>query len=63
MKNNQELFNATDEVAEKMYDSSYYKSTSQTEKGLSVTHEQVSDVYVEGTNDGNIEENTGENNM
>lgn len=62
MKNDQELFNATEEVAEKMYDPSFYKGISQTEKGLAVTHEQVSDVYVEGTNDGNVEENAGENN-
>ncbi|WP_289135985.1 YozQ family protein [uncultured Brevibacillus sp.] len=46
-----------------MYDPSYYKSTSQTEKGLAVTHEQASDVYVEGTNDGNIDEKTRENNV
>lgn len=59
MKNNQDQFQASDEVAEKMYESSYYKSHSVTEKGLAITHEQVSDVYMEGTNDGKIDKNAG----
>ncbi len=43
-------------VAEKMYDPSDYDGKDQLSKGLAVTHEQVSDDYVEGTIDGRIDE-------
>lgn len=63
MSNDQELFTAAEEVADKMYDPSFYKSDSITEQGLAITHEQVSDNYMEGTNDGRIDENAGKKNI
>lgn len=38
-------------VAEKNYEPSNYKGTTQFEKGLAETHEQASDDYFEGTID------------
>ncbi|MGF9905166.1 YozQ family protein [Brevibacillus porteri] len=64
MKNNdKDLLQAAEEVADKMYDPSFYKSESLTEQGLAITHEQVSDDYMEGTNDGKIDENAGQKNI
>jgi hypothetical protein len=48
------------EVAEKMYEASDYKGSTDLEKGLATTHEQVSDTYVEGTVDGVMEDVAGE---
>ncbi|WP_138418446.1 YozQ family protein [Aquibacillus sediminis] len=45
-----------EKVAEKMYDPSYYNSDDQTDQGLAITHEQVSDDYMEGTIDGKIDD-------
>ncbi|MDN4525876.1 YozQ family protein [Fictibacillus fluitans] len=45
----------SEEIAEKNYDPSDYSSQSETEQGLAITHEQVSDDYAEGTIDGVIE--------
>ncbi|AEB23827.1 MULTISPECIES: YozQ family protein [Bacillus] len=45
----------TTNVAGKYFDSSDYEGTTQLEKGLAETHEQVSDDYFEGTIDQNLE--------
>jgi hypothetical protein len=50
----------SNELAEKNYEVSDYKSNSELAKGLAATHEQVSDTYVEGTVDGVIENVDGE---
>ncbi|OLO27617.1 hypothetical protein BTR23_19525 [Alkalihalophilus pseudofirmus] len=56
-KNNEQAsLQQSKEVAENSYQPSDYKSTNETEKGLAFVHEQVSDAYVEGTIDGQIEE-------
>ena len=52
-----------EKVAEKTYKVSDYKSEDETDKGLANTHEQVSDAYVEGTIDGEIDEVDGEGNL
>ncbi|MEJ8545039.1 YozQ family protein [Brevibacillus borstelensis] len=57
---NDGLQNTASDIADKMYEPSDYKSNSFTEKGLALTHEQVSDDYMEGTNDGKIDANAGE---
>jgi hypothetical protein len=44
------------EVAGSFYHPSYYQGTTQVEKGLAETHEQVSDNYHEGTVDQLTEE-------
>lgn len=43
----------------KQYEPSDYKSESEESKGLAMTHEQVSDTYVEGTVDGVIDDVNG----
>ncbi|WP_163536389.1 YozQ family protein [Gracilibacillus sp. YIM 98692] len=53
-KSNRKLKDS-EKVAEKMYDVEDYNSQDQTEKGLAITHEQVSDDYMEGTIDGKID--------
>ncbi|WP_026672504.1 YozQ family protein [Alkalihalobacterium bogoriense] len=47
------------EVATNSYDPKDYNSEKQVDKGLAITHEQVSDDYVEGTIDGEIDEYRG----
>ncbi|MCL7746277.1 YozQ family protein [Halalkalibacter alkaliphilus] len=47
-------------VAENSYQPSDYKSTEEVEQGLAATHEQVSDAYVEGTIDGQIDNYEGQ---
>ncbi|WP_247747345.1 YozQ family protein [Alkalihalobacillus sp. BA299] len=54
--NNKPSMEHSKDVAENSYDPSDYKSSNETEKGLAFVHEQVSDSYVEGTIDGQIEE-------
>ncbi|MBU8906861.1 YozQ family protein [Desertibacillus haloalkaliphilus] len=49
------------DVAENSYHPSDYDSSLEVEQGLSFTHEQVSDAYVEGTVDGQIDEYRGKN--
>ncbi|WP_070119540.1 YozQ family protein [Bacillus marinisedimentorum] len=44
-----------EKVAEKTYEPADYKSSEETERGLAVTHEQVSDTLVEGSTDGKID--------
>ncbi|RXY99795.1 YozQ family protein [Fictibacillus sp. S7] len=45
----------SEEVAKKNYEPSDYSSQSETDQGLAITHEQVSDDYMEGTIDGVME--------
>ncbi|GAA4726953.1 YozQ family protein [Brevibacillus fulvus] len=45
-----------DSIADKTYQPTDYKGSTFVEKGLAKTHEQVSDDYMEGTNDGKIEQ-------
>ncbi|MGN8646072.1 YozQ family protein [Gracilibacillus sp. HCP3S3_G5_1] len=54
-KKNQQSIKDSKKVAEKMHDVQGYDSQDQTEKGLAITHEQVSDDYMEGTIDGKID--------
>jgi len=60
---NKDLQNAAEVVAEQSYSPSDYKSMQAVEQGLAVTHEQVSDDYMEGTNDGKIDEFEGKQNV
>ncbi|MDM5302040.1 YozQ family protein [Bacillus subtilis] len=52
---NKENINDTTEVAGRYFEPSDYKGTTQLEKGLAETHEQVSDDYFEGTIDQNLD--------
>ncbi|MBL3646940.1 YozQ family protein [Bacillus vallismortis] len=52
---NKENINDTTEVAGRFFEPSDYKGTTQLEKGLAETHEQVSDDYFEGTIDQNLD--------
>lgn len=54
-KNNNESIENAEKVAEKMYDVSDYKSNDSVDKGIAITHEQVSDDYMEGTIDAKID--------
>jgi len=49
-------------LAEKMYEPSDYKAKDDLSQGLAITHEQVSDTFVEGTIDAMIDnvQDTGE---
>ncbi|WP_099157151.1 YozQ family protein [Virgibacillus ndiopensis] len=55
-QNDKETIENANKVAGKMYDVSYYDSKNQLDKGIAITHEQVSDDYMEGTIDGKIDE-------
>ncbi|WP_088103182.1 YozQ family protein [Halalkalibacter urbisdiaboli] len=46
-------------VAENNFQVTDYNSSEETEQGLAMTHEQVKDMYVEGTVDGEIDEYRG----
>jgi hypothetical protein len=48
-------------VAEKNFEPSDYTSNSALNKGLAVTHEQVSDTWAEGNSDAVIDDLDGEN--
>ena len=50
-----------EEPVTKQYEPSDYLQDSETASGLAVTHEQVSDTYMEGTIDRAIEEQHEEN--
>lgn len=52
---NKENKNDTTDVARKYFEPSDYKGSTQLEKGLAETHEQVSDDYFEGTIDQNLD--------
>ncbi|RXT06394.1 YozQ family protein [Ammoniphilus sp. CFH 90114] len=58
----QSRFSTDDKLAEKMYEPKDYQSNSTLNKGLAITHEQVSDAYMEGSIDAVIEnaQGTGE---
>ncbi|MGP4068926.1 YozQ family protein [Halobacillus sp. B29] len=45
-----------EQIAERSYESADYEKNDETSRGLSVTHEQVSDTMTEGTIDGNIDQ-------
>lgn len=62
---NQEVFNLAKKkgaenssagVAENSYNRSDYNSSDGVNKGLAMTHEQVSDTFMEGTIDGEIDD-------
>ncbi|WP_117160831.1 YozQ family protein [Paraliobacillus sp. X-1268] len=53
--NNNESIENAKKVAGKVYDVSDYKSNDPTDKGIAITHEQVSDDYMEGTIDAKID--------
>ena len=59
-QNNKHAKKSAEKVAEKMYDVQDYNSNNQVDKGTAITHEQVSDGYIEGTIDGKID-NINEN--
>ncbi|MDQ0254629.1 hypothetical protein J2S74_002008 [Evansella vedderi] len=61
MKNNKVTNNDADKIAEKSYEVEGYKSNDDTEHGLAMTHEQVSDAYTEGTIDARIDQMDGNN--
>ncbi|WP_276735141.1 YozQ family protein [Bacillus sp. (in: firmicutes)] len=52
---NKENINDNTDVAGRYFEPSDYKGTTQLEKGLAETHEQVSDDYFEGTIDQNLD--------
>jgi hypothetical protein len=52
----------SDAVAENSYQPSDYQSSEEVEQGLAITHEQVSDAYMEGTVDAGIPEQRGKTN-
>lgn len=54
-KTNKGIENNSAKVAEKSYEPADYSSTDEIDKGLAITHEQVSDTYMEGTIDGEID--------
>ncbi|ADU31704.1 YozQ family protein [Evansella cellulosilytica] len=56
MHKNKVTHEQIDKVAEKTYEVNQYNSKDETENGLAVTHEQVSDAYTEGTIDAKIDE-------
>ncbi len=60
---NETLKKQAGNIAEKTYHPSDYESSSITSQGLAMTHEQVSDNYMEGTNDGKIDEIGGRRNV
>ncbi|WP_134701787.1 YozQ family protein [Ammoniphilus sp. YIM 78166] len=52
---NKSNFSTNENLAEKMYEPKDYTSDSALDQGLATTHEQVSDAYMEGTVDAEIE--------
>jgi len=57
-KNKNEKLPKNEEVAEKSYQPEDYHSSNEVEQGLATTHEQVSDMYVEGTIDRQADKNS-----
>lgn len=55
-KNNKDAMENAKRVADQMYDRSKYDSNDEADQGIAVTHEQVSDAYMEGTFDAKIDE-------
>ncbi|MGC5327625.1 YozQ family protein [Brevibacillus sp. SYSU BS000544] len=60
---NQSLQESAKKLADKTYEPADYQSNDEVSKGLATTHEQVSDDYMEGTNDGKIDEYAGTKNV
>ena len=60
---NQSLQQSAAKVGGKNYQPTDYEKHSTVSQGLAITHEQVSDDYMEGTNDGTIDEYDGEKNV
>jgi hypothetical protein len=56
---NQTKQNSSNKVAEKNYEPSDYKSKTELNAGLAVTHEQVSDTWAEGNSDAIIDDLNG----
>ncbi|MBU9710932.1 YozQ family protein [Evansella tamaricis] len=54
-KNQEQRMENARKVAEKSYHVFDYTSHHESDKGLAITHEQVSDTYMEGTIDGKID--------
>ncbi|MCO4850577.1 YozQ family protein [Bacillus vallismortis] len=54
-ENHKENITDNTDVAGRYFEPSDYKGTTQLEKGLAETHEQVSDDYFEGTIDQNLD--------
>lgn len=48
--------NKSAKIAENSFDPSDYCSKDEVDKGLAITHEQVSDTFMEGTIDGEIDD-------
>lgn len=55
-QNKKETIENANKIAGKTYDVSDYKRKEESDKGMAITHEQVSDNYMEGTIDGKIDE-------
>ncbi|MBU9722196.1 MULTISPECIES: YozQ family protein [Bacillaceae] len=53
--NQKEKLENAKKVAEKSYHVFDYTSSNESDKGLAITHEQVSDTFTEGTIDGKID--------
>ncbi|UFJ41378.1 YozQ family protein [Brevibacillus humidisoli] len=54
---------AAERIASESYDPSDNQSKNPVSRGLATTHEQVADDYMEGTNDGHIDQYAGEDNV
>ncbi|KIV53236.1 hypothetical protein AM501_30120 [Aneurinibacillus migulanus] len=54
-KSNKDVQRSGQEIGNKTYETSDYQAKSQASGGLATTHEQVSDVYMEGTVEATIE--------
>lgn len=52
--------NQSSKIAENNYQVKHYSSNNPLEKGLAITHEQVSDTYTEGTLEAKIENVNGQ---
>lgn len=63
MDNDKKLIEAADKIGDTTYNPSDYNSSSFAEKGMAITHEQASDDYMEGTNDGRIDKNGDKTNI
>jgi len=48
-QNRREKMKNSKKVADRMYDASDYHRNDEVSEGMATTHEQVSDVYMEGT--------------
>ncbi|MFC0470608.1 YozQ family protein [Halalkalibacter kiskunsagensis] len=55
-------YQSSEAIAQNSYQPSDYQSSEEVEQGLAATHEQVSDVYMEGTVDRAIPEKRGKSN-